>query len=484
MKSKWIVFLLLFIILQEACSRNVPVSPIPPPTGTTPPVKPVDSTQTGDEEKNAYVSGSWECQVDGTPYSGTIDTSFTRIDSSHDRSHPDTVLFCTGSSFDKRANVHFQLLFNRHTISNVPYISTGTGHATFFVDTCSDNILQAFYNSQSEIKFILDSVLANKLQAHFEGTATSFTQNGTTSHVITNGKFTAGFRGGDHDPNRFHYVSDLVNLNGYDAGVVEGYFNEARMISNSLVLDGTPTGWDGQQKFRLIIRTGGTVKPGVYHSEDGNVGLQLYLPSVYRDYVNDSLGSLTVTITSVNGNIVTGNFSGLNQDRSAITSGDFAVRIKDYFPEIDSANKWAFGEDESIFLYRTFAGNVLQGALTQNSGRYYLTISGESDHGSSSFKLMLSSGTPIKKGIYSTGLNPINPSSQKVDSMYFISPEKIWNGNDTYLYSNDREPAFIQIDSIDEHHAEGRMTGVMTIYLSSGGYTSAYIREGTFTTSF
>jgi hypothetical protein len=484
MGFRWFTFGLSILILFEACTRNIPATPVTRPGTPPPPIRPGDSASNkNDSASLVYINGSWQCQVDGINYNGTIDSSFTRIDSSFYHDFPDTIIYCTGTSSDKRANIHFQLDFNRHTIRNLPYYSTTSG-GVFNFDTCSDNILSAS-NNTSEIRFTLDSISTTALQAHFDGTASCLTPNANSCcHTITNGKFTAGFRGGNHDPNSFRYTTSPSNLNltGFDPGLVLGYFNEARLISNSLVLDGTPTAWGHSSKFRLIIRTGGTVQPGVYHSEDGNVGLQLYIPSYYRNYVNDSLGSLTVTITQVNGDVVLGNFSG-NSPGGTVASGSFAVRIKNYVPEVDSANKWAFGEDETLFSYRTFAGNILNAALTQISGRYYLTVNGESDRRASVFKLMLSSVVPIKKGTYASR-NQWGVPSDRIDSLYFISPEKIWNGNNTFLFSDSYSPSIVQIDSIDANHVEGVLMGVLNIYLSSSGVTTAYIREGKFIASF
>jgi hypothetical protein len=474
MFSKWFASALYCIFLLQACSRNLPVAPTTPPGNPVTPSKPVDTTKgTTPPPSYIYIPGNWSCQVDGINYSGTIDTSFTQLNING--SFVDTILDCTGTTTDKRANIHFKLSFNRSGTRNVPYFSTVASQAMFAFDTCSNNILDASDNL-SNIQFTIDSVTFTALAAHFSGTASCYTQSGAYSnHIITNGQFFAGFHGGDHDANSFSYVSNM--------DTVDGYFNEARMISNSLVLDGSPFYWGGQQKFRLIIRTGGTIRPGIYKSADGNVGLQWFIPSIYRNYVNDSLGSLTVTISSVNGNTVTGSFSGTSGGGYPITTGSFAVRIKNYLPETDAADRWAFGEDESIWLYRTFAGNTTNSTLGQMGSRYVLTVNGQSDHGASAFKLVLSSDNPIKKGIYQSE-DPFNPSTDRLDSLYFISPEKIWNGNNTYLFEGNNYPTSVRIDSIDDHHVEGQLQGILDIYLSEAGITSAYIREGRFSASF
>ena len=483
------VFALSFLVLLESCSKSRPATPGTLPGGGT---QPVDSTKKTDTTGSVYVAGNWQCQVDGVSYNGMIDTSFTYYDSTQSASqrlHPDTVLFCTGSSTDKRANIHFQLQFNRYPLRNVPYFT-----GIFDFDTCSNNIVQASQSNSPDFQFYIDSVSASRIKVHFSGTAQLANAGyGTSSHLVTNGVFTAGFRGGNHDPNYFRYQSNLSKVDGFDPTLTAGYFNEARLISNSLVLDGTPTAWSLQDKFRLIIRTGGTIKPGTYYSANGDAGLQLYVPSLYRHYINDSLGSLAVTITKVSGNVVYGNFSGTNpangiESAGPISAGSFAVRVKNYVPQADSVNKWAFGQDDGsntgIFHYRTFGGNVLSAALTQNTGRYYLTINGESDHGASVFKTVVSSGSPITTGLYSVAYGAGTVSSGRMDSLYFMSPEKIWNGNNTYLYSDGYTAAYVQIDSIDAHYVKGKLLGAINIYLSGAGYTRAYIREGRFSASF
>jgi len=453
-------------------------TPTPPTNpGGQPPPKPPDSTST----PPTYVAGSWQCTIDGIDYSGTIDTSFTRHDSSISTSHPDTAIFCTGTSFDKRANIHFQLSFNRQRQPTQYPFSTAVGGAVLNFDTCSDNILEGFVNS-SDVQFYIDSVSSTKLQGHFSGALTSYNANGgTPGHIVTNGKFVTGWQGGNHDPNSFSYMKDgSLNLDSFDPDLVTGYFNSARLISNTLVLDGTPNNWGGLSRFSLLIHTGGTIQPGTYHSENGDAGLRLSISeSDLGDYVDDSAGSLTVTITSVSGNVVTGNFTG--QFRS---SGSFAVRIKNYQPEADSANKWSFGAYQTgypVNFYHIYGGNILQASEGNSGGRYSLTVKGESDLGASVFKIVISSPNPIQSGTYTSNQPNIQPNS--VDSFYFISPEKIWNGNDTY-YSIAPSPMFVVIDSIDEHHVQGEIKGTISEIMNVGSIFSFEVQSGRFSASF
>lgn len=192
-------------------------------------------------------------------------------------------------------------------------------------------------------------------------------------------------------------------------------------------------------------------------------------------------GDLRVTIASVSGDVVTGSFSGINYDGKSLT-GTFNCRVKDYIRQVDLASKWFFGESEIIFGYRLFGGNVLNASLSQNAGRYLLTINGESDNGQSVFKMVLSSTTSIAAGNY---VGSFMSPGKHIDSLYFRSPVKIWNGNDTYLYSDDASqyPVYVSIDAIDQQKVTGTIYGNIRIGLSSGSITSAYIKEGKFSAS-
>ena len=100
----------LFFLILQSCRRSS--------------VKPDAPEPLPDSVLNAYYSGSWQAQVDGVSYIGTIDTSYTIYDSSLISGHPDTLLSCTGTSSDKRANIHFQFLINAAKISRPEKLST------------------------------------------------------------------------------------------------------------------------------------------------------------------------------------------------------------------------------------------------------------------------------------------------------------------------------------------------------------------------
>lgn len=100
MKPTAYVLLLLAITLFcfTSCSKKE-VSP--PPVVITPPLPPPPPPPT---VPSFSVDGKWECLVDGLPYSGIIDTSFVVLSQSTP-SNPDTILWCTGTSIDKKANI-------------------------------------------------------------------------------------------------------------------------------------------------------------------------------------------------------------------------------------------------------------------------------------------------------------------------------------------------------------------------------------------
>jgi hypothetical protein len=197
------------------------------------------------------------------------------------------------------------------------------------------------------------------------------------------------------------------------------------------------------------------------------------------------VGNVKVTISSVTGNIVTGTFSGVNNTGKGILNGKFSCRVKNYQPQTDSVNKWQFGLDEHIFLYNLYGGNVLNAGLSQNAGRYLLTVNGESDNGSSTFKMVLSSNSPLTTGVYQTK-DIFNSPGLTIDSLYFRSQTRIWNGNTTYFSTEDfsQFPAYCRIDAIDANGVTGTLYGKIIIFLNSGSITSAYMRAGKFRASF
>ena len=244
-------------------------------------------------------------------------------------------------------------------------------------------------------------------------------------------------------------------------------------------MDGLTYNNFGYETFKLLVRTGGTIKPGIYKSKNGDVSVQAITPGIDPFYVNDTLGDLTVTINSVNGNVVSGVFSGMNKDSTSISDGKFSCRVKNYVPQADSENKWAFSEDEPVFLYRMYGGNILNATKSKASGKNYLSIVGESDNEDSRVQIIISSDSAITPGIYKTGAY-----SNTLNALYFKSNTKIWNGNTTYLYANDSYPTSCKIDTIDAHKVVGTLYGHINIYLSSASKTGAQIKKGRFRASF
>src|SRR6476469_1013581 len=71
-----------------------------------------DTMQPLPEDTSTFIpTSTWQCNIDGIHYKGTIDTSFTQLTSNSD-GHPDTVLTCNGTSDDKKANIQFELNIN------------------------------------------------------------------------------------------------------------------------------------------------------------------------------------------------------------------------------------------------------------------------------------------------------------------------------------------------------------------------------------
>src|ERR1700752_3486130 len=98
MKFFYILFIVIFVsALLTVCKKNDKA--LPPPA-------PVDF----------IVNNRWECDINGVRYSGTVDTSFLQFTGLP--GSMDTILFCTGTSDNKEANIQFELYINR----------TGWGH--------------------------------------------------------------------------------------------------------------------------------------------------------------------------------------------------------------------------------------------------------------------------------------------------------------------------------------------------------------------
>lgn len=151
-----------------------------------PPVLPVVTTPA--DSSGIVVDNKWECELDGVPYYGTIDTSFTRLLFSS--SPPDTIIECTGTSNDKRANIHFRILLNRKVTSDNIFITAKPTSYLIF-DTSSTHLFEAHINTGvAQIKYNIDTITSNKLKVSFTGSARD---NNLGIHTISKGKFSCEF---------------------------------------------------------------------------------------------------------------------------------------------------------------------------------------------------------------------------------------------------------------------------------------------------
>jgi hypothetical protein len=474
----------VLLVFLQSCSHNSS--------------KPATTRSTGP------VVTSWQCQVDGVPYSGTVDTTFVQYVVGFISNHPDTMFYCTGTTLDKGANIHLQFRLNRYPVGSTDTVSSAYNQLQFAFDTCSENLLQAFYNSRSSVQCVIDSLDADHVWAHFSGTLTVVSSSGfILGHSVTNGVLVADWNSGDHDANSFSYTSDIAVSDGLTPGnVVVGYFHSARMVSNTVVLDGAPAGWSGLDRFRLLVRTGGTIQPGIYHSENGDVGLSTYNSTTDDLNVTDSAGSLTVTITKVSGNTVYGNFSGFSRNNqggtvtgpgAAITNGSFAVRVRGYVPEADSGFKWGLGaflSEWPLQAYHIYGGNITGATYLTAGSRPSLTINGESDNGASTFVVVVSSDGPIQKGVYPFQYFPF-PSGNNLDKFVFASPEFLtWYNQPTELLpvydpiNFGSLPTEVVIDSISDHYVRGEIRGQMMQYWGGNGDGGFKVQEGRFEAKF
>ena len=337
--------------------------------------------------------------MDGIIYSGTIDTSFMYLNNPT-YSNPDTVVICTGTSYDKKANIHIRLLINRSSIP-VGYYTSKAYNAGLVFDTSSTNFLVATSAYPTvNLTYSIDTITSKQLKASFTGTLAG---PGLTIHNIT-GKFNCEYGKGDSEPKAFSF-------NGGNL-LYAGYIQQSTFNSNTLTLDGLPYYTSGGERFKLLIHTGASIKPGVYESSKKQVGFSFYMPSLFRYYVDDSVGNLKVTISSVNGNIVSGFFEGTNfiyglpsYNGLSISNGKFTCRLKNYQPYIDSVNKWKYIEEDMVYQnnpFMIYGGNILNATRSFKTNRYYLTINGESDNLNSKFKLVIASNSAIDTGNYTT----------------------------------------------------------------------------------
>jgi hypothetical protein len=417
MKIRTTTLLFLLIIALVSCDKNNDNNTITPVT-------------------DFDVTNTWECQIDGVNYSGSIDTSFFEI---FGNMAPDTMVYCTGTSADKKANIHFRLRVNRTGWKHDSLI-TQASSAEFNFDTSSATRFRAYQNIGG-ITFHVEGLTGTKCKGRFDGIMSAGIGSGA---VVKNGKFSFDLGKGSSEPKFLVCQADNVPI--------RGYINNVQFLSNTLIMDGL--GFWGDSTFQLMVRTGSQVKPGVYQSQNGDVGFRAFRPSIVTHYTSDVVGNLTVTIQSVSGNIVEGVFSGQSQGSTTgssanISGGKFRCRIKNYVAQQDSVNKWGFSESNQLqYPFKTWGGNILYATRSSDAIFNYVTVYGESDRGNSTFKVKLHSPTPLAPGIYQSG-NPIG-----LDSIYFNSAPL--NG---YYYQTGTEVLACQVDSIDNDKIVGKFYG-------------------------
>ncbi len=445
----------------------------------------VDQSTFPADTSKPTVNSTWQCTIDGDNYSGVIDTSFFQMDfvSSVD---PDSVIVATGTSADKKAHIHFKLLIDR-----TKYPSTGTNNSALsflLFDTAANNILQTNQGFQpyQVVNYKIDSITGTNLVVSYSG---MLIDAKFQTHTI-NGKFSCKLNTGSNEPNKFYCL--------IDSGKRAGYFISASLNANTLVMEGLeymnvfpPDIY--RKQFRMLVRTGGTIKPGIYKSSDGDVAFTSVVPQPFDLYsvVDDSLGNMSLTIESVTGNVVRGTFSGTDQWPFRIDTGSFVCTVTNYIPQQDAANRWKFGAwiDHAFGDCNFYAGNITSAAKSTTNGRNYLTINGESDHGASMFKVMVSSTSPIIRGLYQLNGGPDN----LLDSLYFKSAVPTWDGTIPYLYSFPGTVSYgntyCYIDYIDDTKVTGTFYGILfsnleDLIFGPGTSGARTIQKASFTANF
>ena len=443
--SFFIFFGVIILVLSFSCKKNND-EPLPP--------SPIDFT----------VNNSWDCDIDGIHYSGTIDTSFLQF--SGVANIRDTVVYCTGTSTDKNSNIQFELWINR-TGWGHDSIQITTGGNRFTFDTCGKNYWVCGLN-EGRMIFKIEGFTGAKLKGRFNGTIRNFSSTGPINLTVTNGQINFDLNKGKNEQKNFSCLLESTNFGGY--------VKYARHISNTLIFDGFS--FTGDSIFQMMIRTGSNLKTGAFQSKKGEVSFRVWRPSIYPFYVNDTLGNLNVTIDAVDGNIVEGRFSGTSRESFAfpekqVSNGKFRCRVKYYQAQQDSTSKWGFSENNGFTLYNIYGGNILNASKHQTSNRYFLTIKGESDHNLSNFKIVLSSSSPLTTGLYQNG-----SSTKLIDSFYFKSPVV------DYFTEDFRSGAYCQIDSLDNEKVVGKIYGNISLRTSPFSTSPSEILKSSFRARF
>ena len=458
-----LILFLLSLTIYTSCTKPLS-SPLPIPVDTLP-LPPADTS-------TFSVDNKWQCVIDGISYSGIVDTSFMRIVFPY--YDVDSVIVCTGSSLDKKVQVHFKVTVDR---KKFPGSGVNNNSNTYLVfDTSANNLFVGSASSATErVYYQLDTMVGNNLKISFTGMVTD---QHFTNHTIS-GNFSCRLNTGDNDPNKFYCLIDNGNVKR------DGLFTNAILTGNTLEMLGLDYMDFPFSQFRLAIRVGGTIKPGIYKSSNGDIAFSTVPPqsSPGYYYIDDSIGNMTVNIQSVNGNIVRGSFSGTDQTFNNIDSGTFTCRVANYIPQTDAATRWQFGSwvNPSFGRYHSFAGNTTGAERTKVNGTSYLTVNGESDNGASKFKIVISSlFSPIVPGRYELSEN----YDQNLDTFYFKSAIPAWDEVLT-VFQLDRSVYYLGartaciIDTIDDRHVKGTLIG--SLY---GNIQAQEIHRGSFSADF
>lgn len=401
------------------------------------------------------VDNKWQCDINGVLYSGTMDTSFINIINSQGTPFYDSLVYFTGTSTDKKSNIAFWINVKRNLYPNGVF-SSSAWMSSLSIDMGTDDYWSSVLGSPDKIDFVVDSFTTKKLKGTFGG---RFPNKQHTAWIeVTNGKFSCEFGKGNKEPKQISFVG---------ADSIYGYTRYARLEANTLIIDAAIYQAFSGATYRLMIHTGGTIKPGTYESTDGNVGFNYYTPSIYHYAVGDSLGKMSVTITAVNGDVVEGTFHGNSDyiDQQEITNGKFRCRVQNYIPQQDSADKWKFFIDYySLADYRIYGGNVTKAAKTFVNNRYYLTINGTSDNDKSPFKLSVFSTSPIDTGYYRA-----LPGNKIIESLYFKT-----GATYPFIFDSGSGSIYCHIDHIDANGVSGTMGTLETDWLRRGSFTASF----------
>lgn len=448
---------------------------MPPPTDEENP----DTLSAGD----FTVDGKWQAVIDGLPVTGTIDTSF--VEFAYSSEGTDTIISCFGTSHDKKFNIEFLIFRNINSQSSMSGNSKQGFFATLAVDSLSKFGWRADNNSDAAlIQFNIDSLSASKIQMRFTGTVDGGLQPGV--HTITDGKMSCEFNTGNGEPGSMIFQIGELELVGIS--------KEASIISNTLVIEGIHTAhkvsFAGYGQYRMLVHTGGTLAPGSYKSSEGKTSFA-FSPSVIKDYyADDSIGEFDVVIDEVAGNIVSGHFLGKTKDGEQ-TSGKFSCRVKNYIPEADTENKWTFSETDYFWnKHNIYGGNMTGIVQRHENGLYYMTLTGETDNGRSTFSIAIHSSQPISPGIYYT--DSYAPSPLALDSMVFNSAyKKIYDQTDIKLfmyahpsYMSNEAIAHCVIESVADGRVTGSLHGLLFKYQESLGVTPVPIKGAGFSVSY